>query len=171
MLLCDMSALNANVFFELGMRTAANKPVALIKDDATPNTPFDLNIINHHTYSHELQVWKIKEQINLLRLHLESCMENSDSGNALWNYFSVSSKAVPIASELEGLPLLPWREGAEIVYLHHECQGVRVKALAEPEARIRLEGSSDKQLIVDVPKGRQVCEAGFIVENVLIGLK
>ena len=56
MLLCDMSALNLNVFFELGMRTATNRPVALVKDSATAAEiiPFDLKIINHHTYASEL---------------------------------------------------------------------------------------------------------------------
>ena len=53
MLLCDMSALNANVFFELGIRTATNRPVALVKDTKTKNenVPFDLGSVNHHTYS------------------------------------------------------------------------------------------------------------------------
>jgi len=33
--LCDMTSLNANVFFELGIRTAVNKPVAIVKDSET----------------------------------------------------------------------------------------------------------------------------------------
>lgn len=35
MVLCDMSRLNANVFFELGIRTALDRPAALVKDDQT----------------------------------------------------------------------------------------------------------------------------------------
>jgi hypothetical protein len=31
LVLCDMSGLNANVFFELGIRTALNRPVCLVK--------------------------------------------------------------------------------------------------------------------------------------------
>jgi len=31
--LCDISLLNPNVFFELGIRTSLNKPVCIIKDD------------------------------------------------------------------------------------------------------------------------------------------
>ena len=35
LVLCDMSILNPNVFFELGIRTALNKSVAMIRDNAT----------------------------------------------------------------------------------------------------------------------------------------
>ncbi|MDJ0943620.1 MAG: hypothetical protein QNJ30_09155 [Kiloniellales bacterium] len=96
MLLCDMSSLNANVFFELGMRTAANKPVALVKDRDTPKAPFDLNIINHYTYSSTLHSWEMKQQIGGLKNHLQSCLSKIDEGNALWKYFSVTVKAEPL---------------------------------------------------------------------------
>src|SRR5262245_31430574 len=46
--LCDISQLNANVFFEFGIRTALNKPVALVTDNTTANIPFDTGIINYH---------------------------------------------------------------------------------------------------------------------------
>src|SRR5688500_7238945 len=35
LVLCDMTSLNANVFFELGIRTALDKPVAMVKDKHT----------------------------------------------------------------------------------------------------------------------------------------
>ena len=54
MVLCDMSGLNANVFFEFGIRTALNLPVALIVDDVTPAVPFDAAIINFQRYSSQL---------------------------------------------------------------------------------------------------------------------
>ena len=40
LVLCDMSQLNPNVFFEFGIRTALNKPVALVVDDRTKRMPF-----------------------------------------------------------------------------------------------------------------------------------
>ena len=46
LVLCDMSALNANVFFELGIRTALNKSVCLVRDDVTSDVPFDTTIVN-----------------------------------------------------------------------------------------------------------------------------
>ena len=44
LVLCDMSILNPNVFFELGIRTALNKSVAIIRDNVTERIPFDLNL-------------------------------------------------------------------------------------------------------------------------------
>ena len=35
LVLCDISTLNANVFFELGIRTALNRPVCIIRDELT----------------------------------------------------------------------------------------------------------------------------------------
>src|SRR4051794_12711363 len=48
LVLCDMSSLNANVFFEFGIRTAIDKPVCIVKDDKTPKVPFDTSILNYH---------------------------------------------------------------------------------------------------------------------------
>src|SRR4051794_33933731 len=36
----DLSTLNANVMFELGIRTALNKPVCLVADNLTTQMPF-----------------------------------------------------------------------------------------------------------------------------------
>ena len=89
--LCDMSSLNPNVFFELGIRTAVNRPVALIRDDLTGKVPFDASMINNHTYSSSLQPWILKEQVKKLTEHIEKCKEGSKSGNTLWKYFSISA--------------------------------------------------------------------------------
>src|SRR5438132_13664547 len=50
--LCDISSLNPHVMLELGIRTALNKPVYIIRDSVTPTekVPFDVSIINNHTY-------------------------------------------------------------------------------------------------------------------------
>src|SRR4051812_30177287 len=50
MVLCDMSSLNVNVFFELGIRTAVDKPVCLVHDQKVERLPFDTGIINTHKY-------------------------------------------------------------------------------------------------------------------------
>jgi hypothetical protein len=91
--LCDMSILNPNVFFELGIRTAINRPVALVKDDATPKVPFDTNIINNHTYLNNLAPWTLESEIKKLSQHLEYCFKESEINNSLWKYFSLSAKA------------------------------------------------------------------------------
>jgi hypothetical protein len=93
LVLCDMSILNPNVFFELGIRTALNKSVAMIKDDATPKVPFDINMINHHTYKCAMDPWNLDDDVELLKVHLGDCMKNGQE-NALWGYFSMSQQAV-----------------------------------------------------------------------------
>jgi nucleoside 2-deoxyribosyltransferase len=54
LVLCDASSLNANVFYELGIRTALDKPVCIVRDELTPKIPFDTTIINHHVYESSL---------------------------------------------------------------------------------------------------------------------
>src|ERR1700733_14599029 len=50
LMLCDASALNPNVFFELGVRTSLDKPVAIVRDSLTLKLPFDTSSINTYTY-------------------------------------------------------------------------------------------------------------------------
>jgi len=49
LVLCDISTLNPNVLFELGIRRGVHKPFAIIKDKATPD-PFNLTNFNNYTY-------------------------------------------------------------------------------------------------------------------------
>lgn len=55
---CDVSAKNANVMFELGMRLAFDKPTVIIKDDKTDYS-FDTSIIEHISYPRDLRFSKI----------------------------------------------------------------------------------------------------------------
>tara|TARA_R110002124_G_scaffold221786_1_gene387236 strand:+ start:796 stop:1515 length:720 start_codon:yes stop_codon:yes gene_type:complete len=93
MVLCDMSILNANVFFELGVRTSLNKPVALIVDDHTPKIPFDLSNVNRHQYKSALNTWELESEINLLAKHIRESFEKSQNQNALWKRFKIEGTA------------------------------------------------------------------------------
>lgn len=55
---CDVSAKNSNVMFELGMRLAFDKPTVIIKDDKTDYS-FDTSIIEHISYPRDLRFSKI----------------------------------------------------------------------------------------------------------------
>lgn len=55
---CDVSARNPNVMFELGMRLAFDKPTVIIKDDETPFS-FDISAIEHLTYPRSLKYAEI----------------------------------------------------------------------------------------------------------------
>lgn len=92
LVLCDASSLNANVFFELGIRTALNKPVSIVRDDNTPKIPFDMTVINHHTYQSAIQLWDIEKQVKGLANHIQKCLERSAGSNMLWKYFGISTR-------------------------------------------------------------------------------
>jgi nucleoside 2-deoxyribosyltransferase len=55
---CDVSARNPNVMFELGMRLAFDKPTVIIKDDKT-DYAFDTSIIEHIAYPRDLRFSRI----------------------------------------------------------------------------------------------------------------
>ncbi|MCP4582502.1 MAG: hypothetical protein GY839_12910 [candidate division Zixibacteria bacterium] len=99
LVLCDISILNPNVFFELGVRTALNKPVSLVKDSITNKIPFDVNMIHHHSYRCGLNAWELNEDIEQLSVHIKQCVDRSNEHNALWDYFSLSSKAQPLSEK------------------------------------------------------------------------
>lgn len=99
LVLCDMSGLNPNVFFELGMRTALNKPVCIILDETTDRTPFDLSTINNHTYDSELAMWKTPAEIEKLATHLRESADAKD--NALWKYFALRLVAGPVRTDAQ----------------------------------------------------------------------
>lgn len=55
---CDVSAKNPNVMFELGLRLAFDKPTIIIKDDKT-NYSFDTSPIEHLEYPRDLRFTEI----------------------------------------------------------------------------------------------------------------
>lgn len=88
LVLCDISTLNPNVFFEFGIRTALDKPVALVVDDMTQNVPFDMNVIKCHQYNSSIRSWEIAKQINAIALHIMTVLSNTKNHNPLWAHFS-----------------------------------------------------------------------------------
>lgn len=95
LVLCDASALNANVFFELGIRTALDRPVAMVKDDRTLSYPFDTSMINHHTYNSGLAPWTLAADIERLAQHLTDAGARAAGRNSLWRYFGLTQRAAP----------------------------------------------------------------------------
>ncbi len=58
MVICDISAKNPNVMFELGMRLTFDKPTVIVKDGDT-ESPFDVSIIKHIEYPRDLHYYSI----------------------------------------------------------------------------------------------------------------
>jgi hypothetical protein len=93
LVLCDISLHNPNVFFELGVRTALDLPVALVKDDRTSKLPFDTSIINTYTYDSALSPWLLESQIADISEHIKLTVTQGRERNALWQYFGLTKRA------------------------------------------------------------------------------
>jgi hypothetical protein len=91
LVLCDMATLNANVFFELGIRVALDKPVALVRDDQTPSIPFDNSIVGCHKYNSNISPWVLKSEIPRLASWIKSTGKHQQ--NALWKHFGITQRA------------------------------------------------------------------------------
>jgi hypothetical protein len=102
LVLCDMSTLNPNVFFELGIRSALDKPICLVRDSPT-EAPFDVGVVNYHTYDPLLSPWKLDNEIVLLTEHLTKSANGSRGRNTLWQYFGLTKRAAmnPTESPIE----------------------------------------------------------------------
>jgi len=125
LVLCDISTLNPNVFFELGCRTALNKPVCYVKDDLTSRIPFDTGIINHHTYKHSLAPWTLEKEIEALTAHIRTSADRSGSGNMLWHYFGLRSSAQAAPADTS--------EAGRLEYLVMQVEALR-KSIAEQQS-------------------------------------
>lgn len=93
LVLVDMTSLNANVFFEFGIRVALDLPICLVRDKRTSHIPFDINLINNHTYSGELNAWELGDEIASLAQHVKEAVAAKASRMTLWNAFSFSQRA------------------------------------------------------------------------------
>ncbi|MCP5059780.1 MAG: hypothetical protein GY937_24010 [bacterium] len=83
MALCDLSALNPNVFFELGIRQAFDKPVVLVQEEGTPQI-FDTGVIRTLDYRPNLDVREVPEDLAKIAEALtETFNSPADSVNSL----------------------------------------------------------------------------------------
>lgn len=139
LVLCDMTSLNPNVFFELGIRTALDKPISLVKDDLTQSVPFDTGIINYHEYASDLRPWIIKSQIRDLAAHLSKSTQDCDPHNALWKYFGISSRAHSLAEGAD--------TGDRLDYLVGQVEAMR-REMPQPRVGFARERITEDEIAV-----------------------
>lgn len=90
MVLADLSTFNANVFLELGIRTALDKPMCLIWD-GFGNLPFDTAGINSHKYMPNPS-YELNDQIEKLGQHItDTATRSRDGRNPLWKFFGTAA--------------------------------------------------------------------------------
>lgn len=100
MAICDMSAHNPNVFYELGFRHAFGMKTVLIKDDET-SYPFDTSGIRTMEYSKTLRVNLMEGSVNNLANALKETEANGDSdGNTPVQLLSLKTALKPEKKEI-----------------------------------------------------------------------
>lgn len=96
--ICDVSAKNANVMFELGMRLAFDKPTVLIKDDVTPYI-FDTGPLEHIEYPASLRHSQVQAFTAALaekvKATYERSRENADSTSYLKSFGTFEVARIP----------------------------------------------------------------------------
>jgi hypothetical protein len=95
LVLCDISTLNPNVFFELGIRTSLDRPAALVRDNFTLQIPFDTSSINTHTYDASLAPWSIESEVPRLANYITEVTTRADGRNSMWCIFGITQRAMP----------------------------------------------------------------------------
>ncbi len=77
-IVCDVSGKNPNVMFELGLRLAFDKPVIIVKDDATSYS-FDTSPIEHLEYRRDLRYQNVIEFKQALADKIRATVEKSSA--------------------------------------------------------------------------------------------
>lgn len=94
MAICDLSARNPNVFYELGFRQAFDKKTVLMIDDKT-NRPFDINAIRSFTYDSSLRIDLVDKAISDLVKTLQETQSMTESeNNSLLKLLAIESPAI-----------------------------------------------------------------------------
>lgn len=93
MAICDLSARNPNVFYELGFRQAFNKKTVLMKDEKT-NRPFDISAIRSLEYQSSLRIDLVNEAIEKLAKALtETEAMTEEETNSLLKLLAIDGPA------------------------------------------------------------------------------
>ncbi|MEA1263282.1 hypothetical protein MicroSTF_09615 [Microbacterium sp. STF-2] len=142
MVMCDLSSHNPNVFFELGVRTSLNKPVALVRDEHT-SLPFDTSGLNTHDYDSTLRGWGVPEQVEKLAKHLRASEASCGGSNPLWRHFGLTITAAqpePNGSATD----------AKLELIQEDIHALRRLINSEDKGRLRAEGDPTREPIQEV---------------------
>jgi len=106
MAVCDLSASNPNVLYELGVRQAFNKPVTLIKDVKTERI-FDIQGLRDQTYDSDLRIDKVGPAVASLATAISDTYEARDRKgagdvNSLIQLLGITAAVLPEKKEISG---------------------------------------------------------------------
>ena len=98
--LCDLSAKNPNVLYELGLRQAFNKKSVLVKDTKT-NRIFDIQGLRTIDYDDNLRIDEVEIAINSIAKSLKETFDSDiNEINSLIQLLSIKPATIPTSVEL-----------------------------------------------------------------------
>lgn len=97
--LADVSCLKPNVYLEIGIRLALDKPLALVRDETVEVLPFDCASLGHGGYMSHLGCFDIDKTREHLTSHLERTLDRYGKGDTFWASYGGVTKAVRGVSE------------------------------------------------------------------------
>jgi hypothetical protein len=99
MCVCDLTEHNPNVLFELGIRLAHDKPVALIQAEGTARV-FDVdNVLRVFPYKKELWRSTLQKDLPDLTAHIKATWDNRETNESYWRILrSRKSQPKPVAA-------------------------------------------------------------------------
>lgn len=95
MVLCDFSARNPNVMYELGIRHAFNKPVVLVKDKKTEKI-FDIQGLRYTEYDETLRIDAVNKDIVKITASITETAKSSEKDmNSIVQLAGIRTAEVP----------------------------------------------------------------------------
>jgi hypothetical protein len=95
MVVCDFSARNPNVMYELGIRHAFNKPVVLIKDHRTEKI-FDIQGLRYAEYDETLRIDTVNKDVVKITAAIAETSKSSDKDlNSIVRLAGIKTAEVP----------------------------------------------------------------------------
>jgi hypothetical protein len=157
----DLSDLNPNVLFELGIRTSLDRSMILVKDDLTSKVPFDVNAINTYTYGSSLKPWSLDREVLCLAAHIKEVTGAQTSGNSMWHYFGLTKPAKPSEAGENSLE-------AKVDLLLKEVTMIRSRAFS-PSPPIAAAPITDSDLTHKIDKVNKLIDR--VIQEVSVHLK
>lgn len=149
--ICDMSSKNPNVFYELGVRQAFDKPTVLMIDDHTA-APFDVSSLRYVTYSKAMGYRDVKVAIEkLTRALIETYDKKEDKSeiNSLIRLMELTTPAQLNPVELSDQDRTSIQI-AELTAAVHNMHSSQTKILGELERQKKR--LNNQQALVDEPE-------------------
>lgn len=95
MVICDFSARNPNVMYELGIRHAFNKPVTLIKDRRTEKV-FDIQGLRYTEYDDSLRIDSVQKDVSRITTAIsETAKAGAENLNSVVQLAGIKAAEVP----------------------------------------------------------------------------